>query len=100
MPIITFRWPSIKATDCGFTQPACQYTVIGTRSTTPLQMAQDRNPDIIPGIFLLYPVGVIYGTSILVFRTFGHNYDAAVFRLSECATVMFPTGPRPSCPPG
>ena len=48
-------------------------------------MAQDRNPDIIPGIFLLYPVGVIYGTSILVFRTFGHNYDAAVFRLSESA---------------
>ena len=48
-------------------------------------MAQDRNPDIISGIFLLYPVGVIHGTSILVFRTFGHNYDAAVFRLSESA---------------
>ena len=83
MPIITFRWPSIKAWIAASPSRLARYAVIGTRSATPLQMAQDRNPDIISGIFLLYPVGVIHGTSILVFRTFGHNYDAAVFRLSE-----------------
>ena len=49
-------------------------------------MSQDRDPDIISGVFPFYPVGIVHGSAILIARAFRHDDDAAVLGLPESAS--------------
>ncbi len=64
-------------------QSACQDSVKGTRSTTPLQVSEDTHPHVVLRILVPNPIRIVHSASVL--RTLRHDHDTAILALSETA---------------